>query len=289
MNALRRVATHIVRSRSTVKRVVLRPTASFTPQYSSKAGQSSEAATKTAVDWPRPSEIPFQAKVANSVNLIGYVDAPIQFKTSPDGKDWAGTVIIQKAYSVPLWIPVLFQGDLAHIAASHLKKDDHVHIAGQLTADPPAVDGLEGQANVQVMVHSLNFIEPSFQTNNSFTLKKQEAAAIGHSASKKKGNDAALRAWRDLLDNPQQWQDCRSDKLKGLVSKRYPDFRRKDGSLALWLNSAPDWVFSELEGVVSDVQTYESNDVKKSEELEGVETYKSNKRYKAMNFSYIPI
>lgn len=41
----------------------------------------------------------------------------------------------------------MFEGDLAHIASSHLKKDDHVHIAGQLTADSPAI---EGQANVQV-------------------------------------------------------------------------------------------------------------------------------------------
>jgi len=45
--------------------------------------------------WERPSEIPFQAKVANSVNLIGKVHIPVQFEASPDGKCWAGTVITQ--------------------------------------------------------------------------------------------------------------------------------------------------------------------------------------------------
>ncbi|KAH9795894.1 protein OSB2 [Citrus sinensis] len=195
----------IGRSQTTVKRIILYSPAHFTRPFSSRAHQFTKATTKTTtskdVVWPKPSEIPFQVKVANSVNLIGHVDAPVQFQTSSDGKHWAGTVIVQHAASHSLWIPILFEGDLAHIASSHLKKDDHVHIAGQLTADPPAI---EGQANVQ-------------------------------------------------------------------VKPRYPDFKRKDGTLPLWLNSAPDWVLSELEGVVFDKskpvlddQTRKSNYVKKS-------------------------
>lgn len=46
-------------------------------------------------DLPRPSEIPWQCKVANSVNLIGQVQIPVQFEASPDGKYWAGTIISQ--------------------------------------------------------------------------------------------------------------------------------------------------------------------------------------------------
>ena len=46
-------------------------------------------------EWARPSEIPFQAKIANSVNVIGYVHVPVQFESSPDGKCWAGTVLTQ--------------------------------------------------------------------------------------------------------------------------------------------------------------------------------------------------
>jgi len=48
-------------------------------------------------------------------------------------------------------IPVIFEGDLAHVAACHLKKKDCVYIAGQLSADPPPFTMNEGQANVQVM------------------------------------------------------------------------------------------------------------------------------------------
>lgn len=50
-------------------------------------------AASANVEWARPSEVPFQAKVANSVHLIGYVSVPVQFQTSPDGKAWASAII----------------------------------------------------------------------------------------------------------------------------------------------------------------------------------------------------
>lgn len=59
--------------------------------------------------YPRPSEISFQPKVANSVNLVGYVQKPVQLQASPDGKYWAGTILAQGARttsdsdSPPLW------------------------------------------------------------------------------------------------------------------------------------------------------------------------------------------
>ncbi|KAI4375552.1 hypothetical protein MLD38_013408 [Melastoma candidum] len=46
---------------------------------------------------PRPAEIPFQSKVANSVTLIGRVDMPVQFEAASDGKFWAATVISRQA------------------------------------------------------------------------------------------------------------------------------------------------------------------------------------------------
>lgn len=46
---------------------------------------------------PRPAEIPFQSKVANSVTLIGRVDMPVQFEAAADGKFWAATVISRHA------------------------------------------------------------------------------------------------------------------------------------------------------------------------------------------------
>lgn len=40
--------------------------------------------------------------------------------------------------------------------------------------------------------------------------------------------------------------------LSKQVNPRYPDFKRKDGSLSLWLGSAPQWVSSQLEGLKFD-------------------------------------
>lgn len=56
---------------------------------------SNDAVLKEPVTWAKPSEIPWQAKVVNSVNLIGRVKIPVQFETSSDGKNWAGTIISQ--------------------------------------------------------------------------------------------------------------------------------------------------------------------------------------------------
>lgn len=104
MYSLRRVMAQIGRSQTTVKRIILYSPAHFTRPFSSRAHQFTKATTKTKdVVWPKPSEIPFQVKVANSVNLIGHVDAPVQFQTSSDGKHWAGTVIVQHAASHSLW------------------------------------------------------------------------------------------------------------------------------------------------------------------------------------------
>lgn len=50
-------------------------------------------------------------------------------------------------------IPVIFEGDLAHAAVSHLKPNDVVHIAGQLSTDPPHLNGhAPAQSNFQVCV-----------------------------------------------------------------------------------------------------------------------------------------
>lgn len=56
-------------------------------------------------EWPRPGEIPYQSKVANSVSLSGYIHMPVQFEAASDGKFWAGTVIAQNpsSDSPPLW------------------------------------------------------------------------------------------------------------------------------------------------------------------------------------------
>lgn len=45
------------------------------------------------VNWPKPTEIPYQPKIANSTDLIGFVNQTVEFHAKPDGSFWAGTVI----------------------------------------------------------------------------------------------------------------------------------------------------------------------------------------------------
>ncbi|XVF00470.1 hypothetical protein REPUB_Repub04eG0003900 [Reevesia pubescens] len=224
-----------------------------------KSKKPSDSAPK---EWPRPAIIPYQSKVANSVSLSGYIHMPVQFQSASDGKFWAGTVISQNpsSDSPPLWIPIIFEGDLAHIAACHLKENDHVYIDGQLSADPPSSNATQGQANVQVMVRTVNFVDESLPMTKGIASLKEEGT-LSHSASIDGGTETASSKWRDLLDNPKEWKDYREQKLNGLVKPKYPDFKRKDGDLALWLGSAPKWVLSELEGLQFDVPTQKAKQV----------------------------
>lgn len=46
-------------------------------------------------NWPKPTELLFQPKVANSVKLIGKVSSPVLSGYSSNGKFWAATTIVQ--------------------------------------------------------------------------------------------------------------------------------------------------------------------------------------------------
>ncbi|TKY44506.1 OSB3 [Spatholobus suberectus] len=307
-----------------------------------------------------PHQIPFQPKLANAVNLIGQVHQPLQFQTSPDGNVWAATVITrQESPHSP--IPVIFEGDLAHSAKCHLKQNDFIHIAGQLSTDPPHLQQQQHQTNIQVMVQTLNFVQGYPQVNNASAIsskktfpfstseehginssrkhihakqseqldidkswkdlldnpiewwdlrsikenpkgaaferktngellyinssppkwlqQKLESMTIDlkpepkqsiSSASAKKNADSSLSSWTDLTDNPTQWCDFRDSKLNGLVNPKHPDFKRKDGSVSLWLNKSPTWVLPKLKGLQFDVPAAKS---KKAKDCKGGESW----------------
>lgn len=52
-------------------------------------------------------------------------------------------------------VPVVFEGDMAYVAACHLKEKDLVYISGQLRGSLPFVHTDHGQAKVQVRVVQL--------------------------------------------------------------------------------------------------------------------------------------
>ncbi|XP_031480727.1 protein OSB4, chloroplastic-like isoform X2 [Nymphaea colorata] len=197
-------------------------------------------------EYPRPAEIPWQEKVANSVNLIGRVGLPVHLETFPDGSAYAIAILEQKKTpNFPqLWIPVIFQGDLAGIAACHLKEDDRIHISGQLSADSPQIVMEDRVSTLHVMAQSLSFIQEKPEGGKTEPLHKRLPHAT-HLAEKSsiRGLKISESHWDDFLTNPHNWWDTRHDK----VNPRRPDFVHKEYNLVLWLGqSTPSQVLLSL-------------------------------------------
>ncbi|VVB12333.1 unnamed protein product [Arabis nemorensis] len=232
-------------------------------------------ATTTENELARPSEIAYETEMANWVNLIGFVDQPVQFEASSDGKFWAGTVISQRSGldSSAFWIPIIFEGDLAKIAARYISKDDCIHVSGKLFIDSPPPNMTYAQANVQVLVQNLDFVQPSSRSMAISSPEKEQIVIKKRPARVKKDVviDEASDSWNHLIENPKEWWDHRENKANGLVKPRHPDFKNKDSSLSLWLNKAPDWVLPKLEGLKFDVLVPKTRAVK---QLKGEESWK---------------
>ncbi|KAF9616283.1 hypothetical protein IFM89_029059 [Coptis chinensis] len=188
------------------------------------------------------------------------ISMPVQFQVSADGKSWAGTILTQESSSSDslLWIPIIFEGDLAHIAACHLKEKDFVHVSGQLAGDPPQFTMEKSRSSsIQVMVNGINFVEESPQRKESHASYKQNeqatSSSLTHSETTsmpitedKKDSTTTEHLWTDLLENPHEWWDNRLNKnnLKGA------DFKHKVKGEMLWLDeSTPGWVVSKLESL----------------------------------------
>ncbi|KAM3741034.1 hypothetical protein ACB098_08G145200 [Castanea mollissima] len=174
---------------------------SKTPRQSKRRGGAESSKSKS--ESTAEVEAATATAATNSVNVIGYVHVPVQFEASPDGKCWAGTVLAQTHQissppsspdSPSLRIPIIFEGNLAHIAACHLKEKNFVHVTGRLSADPPHLNANQGQANIQVMVHSLNFVQPSFQMKNSST-SSEKKWSLKRLASVKNEDDIS-QSWK---------------------------------------------------------------------------------------------
>ncbi|CAA7061323.1 unnamed protein product [Microthlaspi erraticum] len=239
--------------------------ASLTDGGSRAEKSESAIPAKSSSEWPRPTEIPYQPKIANSAELIGYVNQPIQFHAKPDGNFWAGTVITHRHPSDyesewdsdsthKFWVPVIFEGDLAHTANCHLKKNDRVYITGQIFVDVSEISGAKpDQSYVHIMVRDLYYVKDSKSLPKVSSKPDDKEGVLKHSASLNKRRDFGADRWSDLLAKPEEWRDYRERKQNGSVHPRHPDFKKKDGSVALWLSDAPDEISSNLEDLNFDI------------------------------------
>ncbi|XP_062208077.1 protein OSB3, chloroplastic/mitochondrial-like isoform X2 [Phragmites australis] len=255
------------------------------PAPAEKAGDDSAAASSPAAagagaatwqreklpsELPEPPTIPFQPRVANAVRLVGSVGAPVQMQRMPDGRFSAVSVLVQdRRVDFPkFWIPVIFQDDLAQVAASHLKENDLVYVSGQLTGDVPPFKLTDGQANIQVLAHLLSFVDSKVVEADVVmdederlmevveAKKKVEAKKVGSEYPRgtvsgyKNKKDKLNKLWNDVIAGPQDWIDNRPQKKNGSRSAKYPDFTNKVSKEVLWLDSAPTTVLEKLDDLV---------------------------------------
>lgn len=113
--------------------------------------------------WPKPREIPYQEKVANLVNLICHVHTPVKFEAPSNGKQFA-TAVISRAdggEKDSLLVPVVFEGDLAHIVACHVKENDIVYVSGKLSKYPMRLIFNQYLGSFYVLAENLNLVEGS--------------------------------------------------------------------------------------------------------------------------------
>lgn len=122
-----------------------------------KIKKHTEAVTSV---WPKPQAIPYQAKLANFVNLMGNVKTPVQFDTDSEGKHFTATVISlgNEGERGSLLIPVVFEGDLAHVVACHVKERDCVFVSGQLSVDPLRWLLSKSLGKFHVVAENINFV-----------------------------------------------------------------------------------------------------------------------------------
>ncbi|KAM1561470.1 hypothetical protein ACFX1Z_004592 [Malus domestica] len=138
---------------------------------------------------PRPTQVPFQPKVANAVRT------PLHVVRTPDGKVLAATVLTSSSPSPAnsLRIPIVSEGDLANTADLHLKDSDFVFVAGSLRSDLDHLNAGEDRGRLQVLVHTLYFVEESSQLNKSSKADRQEERTTDHTAVVKDDMD---QSWK---------------------------------------------------------------------------------------------
>ncbi|KAJ1287050.1 hypothetical protein BS78_03G400900 [Paspalum vaginatum] len=221
-------------------------------------------------DLPRPPTIPFQPRVANAVRLVGTVGAPVQVQRMPDGRFSAVSVLVQeRRFDFPkFWIPIIFQDELAQIAASHLKESDLVSVSGQLTGDVPPFKLTDGQANIQVLANHLSFVDSKvveadaildedegfveiIEAENKVEAKKASSKfPPGTVSGYRNKTDKINTLWNDVVARPQDWIDHRPQKKTGYRSAKFPDFKNKVSGEPLWLSTAPTFVLGKLDNLV---------------------------------------
>ncbi|GAA0158816.1 DNA metabolism protein [Lithospermum erythrorhizon] len=222
-----------------------------------KKALKKESLKKELLTWPKPSEILYESKNVNFVNLIGKIEMPIQFQATPDGKHIAVALIGQKDcifngnFSSSLLVPIVFEGDLAHIVACHVKVNDFVYVNGKLSLDPLPFDFSGSEGKFYVNGDELKFVQGlglqgSDNVEKDVGIDSVVNEEVGNRKSSVDKDTLVKKEWEEFIAEPNQWSVVTSedDFLKGAVEgvERKVDGKRLDLD-----SSTPVWVYKKLE------------------------------------------
>ncbi|KAI3682671.1 hypothetical protein L1987_82826 [Smallanthus sonchifolius] len=218
--------------------------------------------------YPRPTEVPWKKELCNSVQLIGTVGTPVEFKQLSSGKVLAWCrLAVKKSATDTTWINLTFWDEVAHIASQHLEKGQQIYVLGRLVSDTVDSDDGKQQTYYKVVVQQLKFVErspPSAPSNDGDFNYNYNSNSNSNSSSmttgRKQKNYAANgtgsveELWQAFFANPADWWDNRKNKR----SPNYPDFKHKDTGEALWVEGRfnPSWVKSQLSVLDSRMESF---------------------------------
>ncbi|KAK9057353.1 hypothetical protein SSX86_022188 [Deinandra increscens subsp. villosa] len=217
------------------------------------------------IEYPRPSEVPWSKELWNSVQLIGAVGTPVEFKQLSSGKVLAWCrLAVKKSATDTTWISLTFWDEMAHIASQHVVKGQQIHVSGRLVSDTVDSDDGKQQTYYKVVVQQLNFVEktlpPAAASNDGDFNYNYSSNSSSMSTGRKPKNYAANgtgsveELWQAFFANPAEWWDNRKNKR----GPNYPDFKHKDTGEALWVDGRlnPAWVESQLSVLDSRMESF---------------------------------
>ncbi|KAL5712407.1 hypothetical protein ACHQM5_014586 [Ranunculus cassubicifolius] len=209
------------------------------------------------LEYPRPSEIPWNKEICNSVHLIGIIGTPVQLKNLSSGKVLAWTRLgVRKSATDTTWINLTFWNELAHVASQHVEKGQQVYVSGRLVADTVEGDDEKTQTYYKVVVQQLNFVEKS--PVPVYDQGRTSSTAVGQGGNyATKTTSSTQELWQAFFANPVDWWDNRKNKR----NLKYPDFKHKDTGEALWVDGKanPPWVKSQLAILDSKMPSFDAN------------------------------
>ncbi|KAI3668085.1 hypothetical protein L6452_43160 [Arctium lappa] len=225
--------------------------------------------------YPRPTEVPWKKELCNSVQLIGIVGTPVEFKQLSSGKVLAWSrLAVKKSATDTTWINLTFWDELAHVASQHVEKGQQIYVSGRLVSDTVDSDDGKQQTYYKVVVQQLNFVErssssvPSYDGDfNSNSNSNSSSSSSAMTTGRKQKNYAANgtgsteELWQAFFANPTEWWDNRKNKR----SPNYPDFKHKDTGEALWVEGRynPSWVKSQLSVLDSRMESFHDQNANK--------------------------